>query len=483
MQCLFILISGGLILNTQPGFSDQPDTALAAGQRALGLILAKINGNAALGMCRLEFFQGVYANGDTVDLPISPVDGYEYARDELLYIWAIYNTADPQTGWITGPMSLWFCGWEVDQETGDVFSEEWYRNAADSARSNDGSLQVFTIAQRKRITLELASAPTWSQQQASTFVTDLPLTSDLLEAMNEGAKFAVVGQEVISMGEFYNGQTVPTPVSPADAYAYSRSEVKYVFSWRWTCGQMAYTPPAWTPEEELGALYAAINASTGVVTCGIGWAENDGNNYAFDSTTGRLAVFALCSRSRSGSPSPTANKFAEIPNSLFYPGNPLPASLGAQLVNNINEAALSPEFFGPTIYEPGDTIPTPTSPVDGYPYQRSELIYIWEWHVMDTGSLGDDPRSYGSGTHVRTPLFSAKINQSTGEVSTDIWHLAPGGPYTEYPSTSGAILVTVVGFRASEQSAVSSSPVQAPSDAGSRVTDQIAGGGFTVNGV
>ena len=477
MQCLFILISGGLIINTQPGFSDQPDSALAAGQRAIGLALAKINGNAELGMCRLEFFQGVYTNGQTVGLPVSPVDGYEYSRSELIYIWAIYNSANPSSGWITGPTSLWYCGWNVDQETGDVLCDEWYRNAASSGDSADGSLQVFTIAQRQQNTLELSAAPTWSQQQASSFVSDLAYSQDVMQTMNENAKFAVVGQEVISMGEFYNGQTVPRPVSPADAYLYAYSEVKFVFSWRWTCGQSAYAPPAWEPQEGLGALYASIG-STGAVTCGIGWSEHDGNNYSYDSTSGRLAVFALCARARTGSPSSPASQFAEIPNSLFYPGNPLPASLGAQLVNNINEAALSPEFFGPTLYEPGDTIPTPTSSVDGYAYQRSELIYIWEWHVMDTGSLGDDPRSYGGSTHVRTPLFSAAINQSTGVVSTNIWHLAPGGPYSDHVNSSGAISVVVVGFRASEQSAVSSAPVQAPSDSTSRTADSVGTGGI-----
>ncbi len=477
MQCFWILISGGLVLNTQPGFSDQPDAALAAGNFALGAQMAKISGNAALGMCRMEFFQGVYKNGDTVDLPVSPIDGYQYQRNELIYIWAIYNTANPSTGWISGPDTLWFCGWNVDQLTGDVTSDEWYRTPAQSADSSDGSLQVFTIAQRQKSNLTAAAQPTWTQQQASDYVQDLAYAQDRLVALNENAKFSVLAQECISMGEFYDGETVPTPVSPADGYAYSYSEVKFVWSWRWTCGSAAYARPAWTPEEQLGALYVTIS-SVGAVYCGVGWCLTDHESYAFDTTTGRIAVFAFCQRSRTGTPAAVANKFAEIPNALFYPGSLLPAGIGRQLFENIEEAALSPEFFGPTLYAPGSTIPTPVSPVDGYAYQRSELIYIWEWQRMDTG--GSWP--HGGSDHVRTALFSALINQSTGLVSADIWRLQPGGPYSEYTNT-GILSVLVVAFRSAQQTALSAGGVNAPSDAGSTMTDQLAPGGITVNGV
>ena len=69
MQCLYLVISGGLILNTPPGFNDQPDSSLAAGNFALGLQMAKISGNAALGMCRMEIFQDIYTNGQNASGP------------------------------------------------------------------------------------------------------------------------------------------------------------------------------------------------------------------------------------------------------------------------------------------------------------------------------------------------------------------------------------------------------------------------------
>ena len=317
IQCFYLVISGGLILNTPPGFADLPDTALTAGTNALGSQIAKISQNAALGMCRIEFFQGVYKNGDTVALPISPVDGYQYARNELIYIWAIYSSADVSDGWISGPAALWYCEWNVDQVTGDVLCDENYRSDGAAGVSTDGWLQIFTIAQRQKNALTVSVAPTWTQQQASSFVQDIAVAQDVLIALNNNAKFSVVGQEVISMGEFYNGQTVPTPVSPADAYAYAYSEVKFVFSWRWTTGQTAYVQLDTPPYYNLASLHAAIGG-TGAVTCAVGMMGQGGQTYGEVTTFGRIAVFAICQRARTGTPAIVGNKFAEIPIDLLY---------------------------------------------------------------------------------------------------------------------------------------------------------------------
>lgn len=484
MQCFYILISGGLVLNTQPGFSDQPDSSLAAGQYARGLQIAKISGNAALGMCRMEFFQGVYTSGETVPAPVSAVDGYQYSRDELNYVWGVFSTIDANgTPWATN-LALWFAEWSVDQETGEVYCEEFYRDDAHWQKTNAGVLQVFTIGQRQRDTLTAAVSPTWTQKQSSDFVQDLAYAEDLLVALNNDSKMAVIGQECIYMTEFHNGQTVPTPVSPADNYAYSYSEVKFIYSWRWTTDGTQYVAPPWNggssgKDWNLASLKASVS-SVGVVACTVGFEGRGGDDGYHENTSfGRISVWALCQRAKSGTPSGVANNFAEIPNTLLSPGDVLPAGIGAQLWKNIQEAALSPEFFGPTLYAPGATIPTPTSAVDGYPYKRDELTYIWEWAEMTPGTWPP-----GGSDHLRCAMFSAAINQSTGVVSDDMWRLAPGGPYDEYVNTYGSILVTVVGFRTSQQTALSGSPTSAPpSDAGSTVADQNPPGPITVNGV
>jgi hypothetical protein len=492
MQCLYIMISGGLILNTPPGFSDQPDSSLAAGEYALGSQLAKISGNAALGMCRMEFFTAIYNNGETVALPISPVDGYQYAMNELTFAWGIYSTANPNNGWITGPQALWYCNWDVDQETGLVSCIEWYLAVGSTGVSNDGQLQVFTIAQRQQQTLTAAVTPVWTQLQASTFVTDVPYATNYLTEMNDDSKFSVIGQECIWMGEFTNGETVPTPVSQADDYAYSYGETTFFFSWRWTTWSGQYTPLP-TPSllyGNLASLNAAINASNGLVTCAVGMMAPGGVGYASYNTLGRIEVFAFCQRSRTGTPAVVANGFAEISNAIFYPGNKAPASIAAQIVKNINEAALTPEFFGPTLYALGGTIPLPTSPVDGYAYQRAELTYIFEWGEMTPG-----PWPPGSGSNNRTALFSAQIDQATGVITNTVTalgssnsytsvivRLEPGGPY-QWETTNGFISVIVVGSRSAQQPEITQFGSTPPAGAGSASADQLPSGPITINGV
>lgn len=508
MQCFYLMISGGLILNTPPGFSDQPDTSLAAGKYALGSQLARISSNAALGMCRMEIFSGLFQHGQNASGPwISPVDGYTYQPNELTYMWGVWSTANPSTGWVSG-MALWYCNWNVDQETGDVTCQEWYGSDAAKWTTNDGTLQVFIIAQRQKETLTVSQTPVWSQQQASSFVTDLAYSTDVITAMNRNSKFAVIGQECIFMGAFRNGQTVPRPVSPADDYQYAYSEVKFAFSWMFTTetdnGEQEVTPPTWdTPGYNLATLGASISPSSGVVSCGVGFGGYAGQgNTGLLTGYGMIAVFAFCQRSRTGSPSSVANKFAELNNNIFYPGFNLPAGIGAQIVNNINEAACSPEFFGPTLYEFGATIPTPVSPIDGYPYQRSELAYIWEWGEMVAYPSWPPPTS----ANQRTALFSAQVNQETGLVenatsvvgsntlyTSVVWRLAPGGPYIAYtaPGSGGgggsgtvaAISVIVVGMRSAQQSEVSGTGSNSPGGSTSEVSDQIPAGQFLVNGV
>jgi hypothetical protein len=81
-----------------PGFADLPDRVLEAEQPALGMLISRISGNASFGMVRPEVFVGRYKDGETVNLPVSDVDGYTYQRSELMYVWGIYSTVNPGTG-------------------------------------------------------------------------------------------------------------------------------------------------------------------------------------------------------------------------------------------------------------------------------------------------------------------------------------------------------------------------------------------------
>jgi hypothetical protein len=171
-----------LTLQNSPGFADVDSATLAQDQPAFGLKMQQISDNAAFGMVSLEIFEGFYHHGDVVPLPVSGVDGYIYSRAECLYLWHVACSTNPQSNWITGPDSLWFTNWNVDQATGDVFSEEWYRRSGahmQQQKSNDGILQVFTIAQRRRDSLTMASSAVYSAITGSWIATDKPLSQQL----------------------------------------------------------------------------------------------------------------------------------------------------------------------------------------------------------------------------------------------------------------------------------------------------------------
>src|SRR4051812_4017239 len=165
-------------LTNIPGFADQPDSALVANQVALGVKLGRINSNAAFGAVRLEVFAGVYHDGDTVPLPVSTVDGYVYSRDELYYLWAPQNTGNPSSNWVSAgpPWTLWYVGYKVDQATGQVSCATGYRGNQDhkdrTMQTQDGVLQVWTVAQRSRSSLVIAGSYAFASHADSVFHTD-----------------------------------------------------------------------------------------------------------------------------------------------------------------------------------------------------------------------------------------------------------------------------------------------------------------------
>jgi hypothetical protein len=189
----------------------------------------------------------------------------------------------------------------------------------------------------------------------------------------------------------------------------------------------------------------------------------------FSTNDGRIAVFAFCTRSgRPGSISPTASNFAAIDYNTLLPGNPLEYPELSTILGDIEQAVLTPEFFGPTAHADGDTIALPTSPVDGYAYARSELTYVWTWSLTAPG-----PFPPASNAHDRLVLFYGGIDQTTGDVALNVWRLAPGGPYVHAPSSYLRISVLIVARRQQEPvTGVGTNPGTNPgSGAGTVVTD------------
>jgi hypothetical protein len=130
-----------------------------------------------------------------------------------------------------------------------------------------------------------------------------PLTDDAISKISHNAKFGAVRCEIIYMGFYTAGNTVPTPTSPVDGYAYSRPEVMYIPVFAssrspaagFTPGQAAF-PTLATTDPGTGSLIICpyqldINDTTGVVTCQIYWSNSGAENQ------GTVKVYAICQRS------------------------------------------------------------------------------------------------------------------------------------------------------------------------------------------
>ncbi len=451
-----------------PGFADVPNSVLEAEQDALGIHLNRISQNAHFGMVRCEIFTGIYYNEDVVELPTSRYDGYQFQRDELMYIWTPQNTANKDTNWATyrEPWTMWYLAADVNQETGEVLSAIGYRGNNDhkdrQAETNDGALQVFTIAQRNLTGLVMAEEPLYDDILAAEFYQDRPYNESLIQQMNDNAKHSVVNCEVIYMGEFTHGQTVPQPQSPIDEKTYAYSDVRFMSCIRYTMDTSGGVPvvPA-ISKGQLQDWSHSVNPSTGAVTITIKYELSGPHSY----NTGKVAVFAFCIRD-TGTGLPVADDFAEIPTPTFMFGATLPDVNLSQVNDNTREACFTPEIFDDT-YEHGDVIPLPTSPIDGYTYTREELMYIWSW--ADTGPSGE--------TTDRMSLIRGHISD-LGAVSIDSYRFSSGDEEVDLEHT-GTMLVFVFAKRLAAHTFVDNTPVEQP-------TDPIADDDpidFTVNGV
>lgn len=151
--------------------------------------------------------------------------------------------------------------------------------------------------------LTFSAIPGFFDLADSAIAGNQPLTDDSLQKISHNAKFAAVRCEIIFMGYFTNGDTVPVPSSPVDGYTYSRAEAQmmgFVYSSRapaagFIAGQAA--PPALVNNSNgTGNVIASpyqfdIDDATGVVTYETYWSGNGAQ------AEGTIKVFAVCQRS------------------------------------------------------------------------------------------------------------------------------------------------------------------------------------------
>jgi hypothetical protein len=152
-----------LVLGVQPGFTELADSTFDAGNGATAATLKSLNASVKFAAVRTEEFWGYYKNGETVVLPVSPADGYQYSRSELRYVWSVFWTGAapssdllgtqtaPSRGATTGAGNLLALGFNIVQSSGAVTCNvSYYKSGGSQTDTNDGILLVTTIAKRAR---------------------------------------------------------------------------------------------------------------------------------------------------------------------------------------------------------------------------------------------------------------------------------------------------------------------------------------------
>ena len=151
------------------------------------------------------------------------------------------------------------------------------------------------------MSLTLGTQPGFTEVADSTFDAGNAVSDSALKALNGAAKFGVVRNEQF-FGYYKDGETVVLPVSPADAYAYSRSELVYdaIVYWSGSAGsacagtQTAPTKGATTGQGQLLQFGYNVDQATGLVSCQASYFKTA----QMDVNDGVLCVVTHAQRSR-----------------------------------------------------------------------------------------------------------------------------------------------------------------------------------------
>lgn len=154
--------------------------------------------------------------------------------------------------------------------------------------------------------LTFSSIPGFNDIPDSSIAGDVPLTDDAIQKISHNAKFAAVRCEIIFMGYFGHGDTVPPPTSPVDGYTYSNSECMFTFTiYSNRSRQEPYTPgqqfpPPQSNSQPQNGLYNFpggwdVNDLTGVVNLRTSYYSGGGAEVV--TTDGIIKVYCFAQRS------------------------------------------------------------------------------------------------------------------------------------------------------------------------------------------
>jgi hypothetical protein len=150
-----------LIIGSPPVFVDVADATVASNRPLTATNFLRISRNAKHGSVRHEvIYMGFFGNGDTVPLPISPVDGYTYGQEEIQYNFRLYSTRAPGAGFTPGQKTvpaisgdqngnLYYWTASIDDATGYVsLLTSSYKEGGREDTPFDGIVKVYAICQR-----------------------------------------------------------------------------------------------------------------------------------------------------------------------------------------------------------------------------------------------------------------------------------------------------------------------------------------------
>ncbi|MGB6720042.1 MAG: hypothetical protein WBE72_04555 [Terracidiphilus sp.] len=413
-------------LDTPPGIIDIPDSLLSAGSLASGFAFSAIKENAAFGSVVPEVFFGTYANGQTVPLPISPVDGYQYEQSEILYCWEIYNTLPNGGATPSAPGALRACEWYVDQQTGTVHMMENYviGNMKGGGTTTDGVLGVWSIGIRGRQLRSLAAQPVYTDLPNSTFAEDIAAQQTNLRELSHNAKRGSVQCEVFAVNPsnapVWQANTAYTAGRLVQPTQESANGFWYIAANDGTSGALE---PAWVSLFRNGSPIPDGGVIWNIAGCGFlhgqqvdyPTSEADGYQYtALDTIVPHLAFIS------------TESAPVQFFSGVIDSSAPYPANYFAKVITNLQPA-----------------LPTATSNRNFAPL---------------VGRLNGDPTLYtalppnlqmGTGTYVAPPAMAlASPLLAPGTATTGVGIVNCGVQYSTGFFNDGTVMVTLFCFRA-----------------------------------
>jgi len=334
--------------------------------------------------------------------------------------------------------------------TDNALTQARIRNLNDNARASVPKVEAFILNGSGAAFWQPNHAyssgdirqPNYGHEDGCWYEVLIAGTSGALEPEWPGEKGAVILEGTvlwIAVGfGAQHGQTMAYPVSPVDGYAYSASDACYYLPWWYYTGavqagtQIPLGPSVKTPR--MRRLRKSVVAR--VVSSQV---DYWGGTALINTNDGVLGIMAICVRAGPGAISPPASSYVETDGSQFVPGQP-PTDVNLKTLNqNINFARLRPEAFLSSGKVNGDAVPLPTSPSDGYAYNRAELLYLTI--LNDTGIATGLSFNHS----LRDILFYT--DAQLGIVTSRIDYFSEGNPAT---TTNGVFSILTLAFRKAE---------------------------------